>query len=83
MGKLIKYQIKNEIDISNGPDPNVIVSYHNKTICCADRYLDANLEIVRQEAYNGVYTVDDYGAIDVESELTVDDIINALLGVSE
>lgn len=43
---------------------------------------EANEEIARREAYNGQYTIEDDEEI-VVAEPTTDEILNALLGVSE
>ena len=44
---------------------------------------EANEEIAKAEAYNGEYTIEDDGQPEPEQSLTTDDILNALLGVSE
>jgi hypothetical protein len=44
---------------------------------------EANVEIAKAEAYNGEYTIEDDGQPEPEQSLTTDDILNALLGVSE
>lgn len=40
-------------------------------------------EIAKAEAYNGEYTVEDDGITEDETEPTADDVLNALLGVTE
>ena len=52
-----------------------------REITCDDAALAANLTIARAEAYNGEVTVEDIP--DIETEQTADDVLNALLGVSE
>lgn len=44
---------------------------------------EANEEIAKREAYNGEYTIEDDGQPETEQPITTDDILNALLGVSE
>ena len=48
--------------------------------CSTEASLEANLLIAQKEAYNGEYVVE--GEFDREAE-TTDDILNALLGVTE
>ena len=40
-------------------------------------------EIAKREAYNGEYTIEDDGEPEPTQEPTTDDVLNALLGVSE
>ena len=42
---------------------------------------EANEEIAKREAYNGKYTIEDDGHPEPEPVETVDDVLNALLGV--
>ena len=42
---------------------------------------EANEEIAKREAYNGKYTIEDDGHPEPEPVETVDDMLNALLGV--
>ena len=48
--------------------------------CPADK-LAANEEIARREAYNGEYTIEDDGQPDPETEVSTDDVLDAMLGV--
>lgn len=48
--------------------------------CETQAALDANLPVVQREAHNGEYTIE--GEFDPEHE-SADDVINALLGVTE
>lgn len=43
---------------------------------------EANEEIAKREAYNGEYTIEDDGQPEPDTT-TTDDILNALLGVTE
>lgn len=50
--------------------------------CPTQKSLDANLPVAQREAYNGEYTID--GEFDPEPDTTTtDDVLNALLGVTE
>lgn len=49
--------------------------------CKTQESFDKNLPIVLAEAYNEEYTVE--GEFDPEAEPTTDEILNAMLGVSE
>ena len=42
-----------------------------------------NIELVKQIAYNGEYTIEDDGEPEPEQEPSTDEVLNALLGVSE
>lgn len=43
---------------------------------------ETNEEIAKKEAHNGEYTIEDDG-VETETEPTTDDVLNALLGVTE
>lgn len=45
-------------------------------------YNEANLSIAKKEAFNGEYTIEDDGRPEPEKEVSTDDVINAMLGVS-
>ena len=42
-----------------------------------------NEELAKREAYNGEYTIEDDGEPEPETEPSTDEVLNALLGVSE
>ena len=42
---------------------------------------EENEEIAKREAYNGEYTIEEDGQAEPEPVETVDDVLNALLGV--
>ena len=44
---------------------------------------EANEEIAKREAYNGEYTIEDDGLPEPVAEPTTDEILNAMLGVTE
>lgn len=43
---------------------------------------EANEEIAKREAYNGEYTIEDDGQPEPKTEVSTDDVLNALLGVT-
>lgn len=43
---------------------------------------EANEEIAKREAYNGEYTIEDDGQAEPKTEVSTDDVLNALLGVT-
>ena len=45
------------------------------------QYSEANEEIVKREAYNGEYTIEDDGIPEPEAEPTTAEILDAMLGV--
>lgn len=76
MAKIIKYQmVLNSLD--NALD--VVLE------CSTEEAFQANLLIAEKEAYNGEYTVEDDGQPEPEIvvQKTTDDVLNALLGVTE
>lgn len=42
---------------------------------------EANEEIAKAEAYKGEYTIEDDGQPEPETEVSTDDVLNAMLGV--
>ena len=42
---------------------------------------EVNEEIAKLEAYNGEYTIEDDGQPEPETEVSTDDVLNAMLGV--
>lgn len=46
-------------------------------------YSEANEEVAKKEAYNGEYTIEYDGLPEPQVQPTTDDILNALLGVTE
>lgn len=79
--KSIKYQLMKETNAGTEEKPDIVQTVVSKEIQCTVENLEANLSIAKSEAYNGEVTVDDIQ--DVETEPTTDDVLNALLGVSE
>ena len=79
--KLLKYQLMTEVNLGTEEQPDIVQTFNAVELRCQDDKLEANLSIAKSEAYNGEVTVEDIQ--DVETEQTVDDVLNALLGVSE
>ena len=78
--KVIKYKFLScEINHGTEENPNVEQVFLKKAM----PRNEANEEIAKAEAYNGEYTIEDDGQPEAEQSLTTDDILNALLGVSE
>ena len=78
--KIIKYKSKGFIGVYN-PETE---SNENREILVrvSMPYSEVNEEIVKKEAYNGEYTIEDDGQPEPTTEASTDDIINAMLGVS-
>jgi hypothetical protein len=51
--------------------------------CSTQKSLDANLPVAQKEAYNGEYAIEGEFDPEPEEEPTTDDVLNALLGVTE
>ena len=72
--KIIKYKFLS-CQINHGTEENpeyedVLV---DKEICCAEAYMESNLEAAKKEAYKGEYTVDDDGQ--PEPEIPTEDSV--------
>ena len=80
MAKVIKYKFLSA-EINHGTEENPVMEqiFIEKSM----GWNEANEEIAKAEAYNGEYTIEDDGQPEPEQSLTTDDILNALLGVSE
>lgn len=57
MAKTIKYLFCTEVNLGNDETPNIEQRFIGKTI----PYSEANEEIAKVEAYNGIYTIEDDG----------------------
>ena len=51
--------------------------------CDTEAIFQANLPIAQAEAYNGEYTIEDDGEPEPVAQETTDDVLDALLGVTE
>ena len=72
--KVIKYQYLSAV-INDGAEEVII----GKTF----PYSAENEEIAKREAYNGEYTIEDDGQPEPVAEPTAEEMLNALLGVTE
>ena len=79
--KSIKYQLMTEVNNGTEEQPDIVQTFNAVELRCQDDKLEANLSIAKSEAYNGEVTVEDIP--DIETKPTTDDVLNALLGVSE
>ena len=82
--KSIKYLIKNTIPMSS-PDGGAVhvQNFIEKELQCENAALESAIEIAKLEAYNGEYTIEDDGESEPEPKPSTDEVLNALLGVSE
>ena len=75
--KVLKYRLMTEVNYGTEEHPDIQQTFSDVSL----GWSKANEEIARREAYNGEVTVEDIP--DIETEPTTDDVLNALLGVSE
>lgn len=82
MAKLIKYKfLSSEINLETITEP-VETLLQDVVIYCNSSNLETNEQIAKMEAYLGEYTIEDDGQPEPDMS-TADDILNALLGVTE
>lgn len=79
--KSIKYQLMTEVNNGTEEQPDIVQTFNAVELRCQEDKFESNLAIAQAEAYNGEVTVEDIP--DIETEPTTDDVLNALLGVSE
>lgn len=77
--KYIRYMFNNRVNIGTEESPEFVDNLFSKTII----YTEANEEIAKKEAYNGDYIIEDDGQPEPAPKESTDDILNALLGVTE
>lgn len=75
----IKYFINNPVNKGTAESPIWEDNLFAKSI----PFSESNEEIAKMEAYNGEYTIEDDGQPDPVAEPTTDEILNAMLGVTE
>ena len=75
--KVLKYRLMTEVNYGTEEQPDIQQTFSDVSL----GWSEANEEIAKAEAYNGEVTVEDIP--DIETEPTTDDVLNALLGVSE
>jgi hypothetical protein len=78
--KIIKYKfLSAEVNRGSETQPILEQIFFDKSIS----YSEANEEIAKREACNGEYTIEDDGQPEPVAEPTTDEILNAMLGVTE
>ena len=77
--KVLKYRLMTEVNHGTEEQPDIQQIFSD--VCLG--WSESNEEIAKREAYNGEYTVEDDGEPDPTQDPTTDDVLNALLGVSE
>ena len=78
--KIMKYKfLSAEINHGTEEQPNIETVFLEKTMT----WSEANEEIAKREAYNGEYTIEDDGKPYPVAEPTAEEILNAMLGVTE
>ena len=76
--KKIKYKFLScEINHGTEEKPDIEQIFLNAIMT----YSEANEEIAKREAYNGEYTIEDDGQPEPETDVSTDDVLNAMLGV--
>ena len=77
--KVLKYRLMTEVNHGTEEQPDIRQIFADVSL----GWSEANEEIAKREAYNGEYTIEDDGEPEPTQEPTTDDVLNALLGVSE
>jgi len=77
--KWICYAVNNPVNKGTEESP----VWEDNLLPLKVQYSDTALEIVKETAYNGEYTIEDDGLPEPVVEPTTDDILNAMLGVTE
>lgn len=77
--KVIKYQLMKEVNHGTEEQPDIHQIFSDVSM----GWNEANEELAKREAYNGEYTIEDDGEPEPTQEPTTDNVLNALLGVSE
>lgn len=77
--KILKYNLCTRVNHGTEEKPQIEEILSPVTM----GWNEANEEIAKKEAYNGEYTIEDDGQPDPEAVETTDDVLNALLGVTE
>lgn len=71
--KIIKYQIvQSTVNHGTEDEPNMEVTLLSKERCSDEANLERNIAIVKKEAYNGEYTVEDDGQETPEAPATLE-----------
>jgi len=79
MSKIIKYRfLSSETNHGTEENPDIVQVFLEKCM----GWNEINEETAKREAYNGEYTIEDDGLPEPDTA-TTDDVLNALLGVTE
>lgn len=78
--KILKYKLMTEVNIGTEEEPNIVEDFYPKEVECPDEAFDTMYSAAKAEAYKGEVTVDD---IPDSDNASTDEVLNALLGVSE
>ena len=79
MAKLIKYNLCTKINHGTVEEPQIDETFYPITMT----WNETNEETAKREAYNGEYEIVDDGQPEPVIEPTTDEILNAMLGVTE
>ena len=77
--KVLKYRLMTEVNHGTEEQPDIQKIFSGVSL----GWSEANEEIAKREAYNGEYTIEDDGEPEPKPEPSTDEVLNALLGVSE
>lgn len=77
--KVLKYRLMTEVNHGTEEQPDIVQTFSAVTL----GWSEANEKLAKREAYNGEYTIEDDGQPEPEPEPSTDEVLNALLGVSE
>lgn len=77
--KVLKYRLMTEVNHGTEEHPDIQQIFKPITL----GWNESNEELAKREAYNGEYTIEDDGEPEPEPESSTDEVLNALLGVSE
>ena len=77
--KVLKYRLMTEVNRGTEEHPDIVQTFSDVSL----GWSEANEGLAKREAYNGEYTIEDDGEPEPESEPSTDEVLNALLGVSE
>ena len=77
--KVLKYRLMTEVNHGTEEQPDIHQIFSDVSM----GWNEANEELAKREAYNGEYTIEDGGEPEPTQEPTTNDVLNALLGVSE
>lgn len=77
--KVLKYRLMTEVNDGTEKQSDIQQIFSDVSM----GWSEANEELAKHEAYNGEYTIEDDGEPEPTQEPTTDDVLNALLGVSE